>query len=384
MHDLAVNLAKNGDAVTVLCPPPTFPFGSFNRIWKPATVTHSERFRVVNLWTWQPNSPNLSKLSRMLYYAVMPILAIAWTIMNLDFHVIITSSGTTPLVWLPGLLQKRLFKKPWILDERDLLIDGAINLGFLEKNAFLTLLLRKQELICYQNCDYVLVTSENARRTVLSYGVHENKVLLIPNGAETEIFVPMTCAKKSQIIYTGNIGYAQDFDCVIAAMKEITSHNIHLVIVGEGECKQYVKDLVSANNLGDYVTFTGGLERSKLPSLLSESIAGLAPVKKLDVIQNQISAKIFDYMACGIPFVAVGGSELKQIADCSGAGFALDNDADIIAKTIIHLAKNPELGKEMGRKGRQYCEKFYNRKIMANKIKLLIRTLLNRSENNSN
>jgi glycosyltransferase involved in cell wall biosynthesis len=302
----------------------------------------------------------------------MPIIAVIWTVCNSDFDVVITSSGSSPLVWFPGLLAKLLFKKPWIVDVRDLLVDGAISLGFLESESLLTCLLRKFEFNCYLHSDFVLVTSNSARKGVLSYDIPEDRVVLIPNGADTEIFYPRCISKKRQVIYAGNIGYAQDFDCVILAMKEVANHNVHLIIVGEGEVKERLRDLVSANHLDKYVTFLDALERSKLPTLLSESIAGLAPLKKIDTIAGSIPAKVFDYMACAIPFVAFGGSDLRQIAEKSGSGFVVDNDPDALAKTIIYIAENPKLGEEMGQRGLEYCEKYYNRRLMAAKIKSLI------------
>jgi len=376
MYDLTMNLCKDGFNVTVICPPPTFPFGNFKRTWKLVSVQFSKGFKIVNLWTWQPKSVALSKLSRVAYYSIMPLLALIWSTLNNDFDCVITSSGSTPLVWFPGLFAKKLFKKAWIVDERDLLIDGAVSLGFLKKDSLLTSLLRKFESVCYQNSDYVLVTAESAQRGILSYDVSPEKVMLVPNGAETDLFYPMPVAKKRQIIYAGNLGYAQDFDCLLSAMREISNHKIRLLLVGEGEVKRKLQRMVSEMGLADSVIFMNGMERNTLPPLLCESMVGLSSWKKLDTIDGAIPAKIFDYMACAIPFVAVGGSDLKRIVVDSGAGFVVDNNPHLIAKKIIYLIDNPQVSQEMGRKGREYCEKYYNRRLMSTKMKLLINEIV--------
>ncbi len=372
MNDLATNLKKDGYDVTVLCPPPTFPFGSFKRVWKPAKIHFSNGVKVINLWTWQPKSARLSKLSRIAYYSFMPLLASTWMILNNDFDVVITSSGSSPFMWLPGLFSKKVFNKTWFIDERDLLIKGAISLGFLKKDSLITNALIKIVSLCYSTSDLILVTAESARKGVLSYGALHTKVKLIPNGAETDIFYPMPLAKKRQLIYAGNIGYAQDFDCVISAMCKLVSTGLRLIIVGEGEVKDKLRALVSRSSLEESVIFLDGVKREKLPSILSESMIGLAPLKCIETIEGSIPAKVFDYMACGVPFIAFGGSDLRVIAERSKAGFVIDADPDVLVKTILLLDNNPIVCREMGQNGRDYCEKYYNRRLMAKKIESLI------------
>lgn len=372
MNDLAANFSKDGYRITVLCPPPTFPFGAFKRSKKVAFAEFSNKVKIVHLWTWQPTSAELSKLSRVAYYLVMPMIATFWATSSKDFDVVIASSGSTPLIWLPGLAAKMVKKKRLLIDVRDLPVDSAVSLGFLQKDALITRILKIFEKKCYLSSDYVLVPTESVRKGVLANNIPQNKVMLIPNAADIDIFYPRQVKKKRQIVYAGNIGYAQDFDCVLLAMKEISKHNIQLIIIGEGEVKEQLQNQVSANNMSNYVTFTGGKDRSSLPLLLSESIAGIAPLKKLPAIEGSIPAKVFDYMACGIPFVAFGGSDLRKFAEDSGSGFVTENDPHIMASKIIFLSENAGIASEMGKKGREYCERIYNRRAMAKTIESLL------------
>ena len=374
MNDLSVYLSKDGFKVTVLCPPPTFPFGSFRRIWKPINVTYSGNVRIVRLWTWQPSSARLSMLSRLAYYSMMPLLAVFWILFNRASDVVIASTGSSPLVWLPGLINKKFNNKLFVVDVRDLPSDSAVSLGFLKSGSFLTNLLRLFENICYKHSDFISVPTGSVRKGILSFGISASKVSLIPNAADIDLFYPRLVQKKRQIVYAGNIGYAQDFDTVIDAMKKLLGKNIKLLIIGEGEVKEQLQNKVNANKLNNEVIIQGGIDREMLPSILSESIAGLAPLKNLKIIDGSIPAKVFDYMACAIPFVAFGGIDLKTIANQSGAGFVINNNSDLLADAILSLTENPQMALQMGKRGREFCEKFYNRQTMARKIesKLLL------------
>lgn len=371
MHDLAINLAKQGDKVTVLCPPPTFPFGSFKRVWNPCTIRFEDGVKIVHLWTWQPQSASVSSLSRVAYYLFMPIISSCWTNLNQDFDVILTSSGSNPFIWLPGLILKK-FSKPWIMDVRDLLVDGAISLGFLKQDGLITNLLKKLENVCYLKSNYIIVTTKAALQSIESLGVSSQKIKLIINAADLSTFKPECTTKKRQIIYAGNIGHAQDFDCILAAMKELCATNVQLLIIGEGELKRKLRATVRLQDLSKNVLVLDGIDRKKLPALLSESMVGIAPLKKINTIEESIPAKIFDYMACAIPFVAFGGSDLKKIAQITGAGIVIDNNPKDFANTIISLVNDSEKCQRMGYLGREYCEKYYNRQVMAQEIKGLI------------
>jgi colanic acid biosynthesis glycosyl transferase WcaI len=369
MNDLAANLSRDGFKVTVICPPPTFPFGSFKRTWRPVTVDNTAaNVQIVHLWTWQPQSVNVSTISRLAYYLIMPLLAVFWMIFKRDYDVVIGSTGSSPVVWLPGLLAKQFRKKLFVVDVRDLPSDSAVSLGFLEKGSLFTRFLKLFEHACYHRSDFVTAPTESVRKGVLSCGLPACKVSLIPNAADIDLFYPHSVPKKRQIVYAGNIGYAQDFDSVLSAMQYLSKSGIKLLMIGEGEVKAHLQKKVAANKLDNSIIFLGGLDRKELPSILSESIAGLAPLKNLSIIEGSIPAKVFDYMACAIPFIAFGGSDLKDIASRSGSGFVIKNDAKLLAETVLSLVQNPEMSSQMGAKGREFCERFYNRRAMAKQI----------------
>ena len=179
-------------------------------------------------------------------------------------------------------------------------------------------------------------------------------------------FYPEYKSKKDQIIYAGNVGHAQDLEsCILAIKKIIKYKDIKLIIVGDGDIRKDLEDLVVQENLEDYVIFTGLINRSKIPEMIAESLIGLAPLKKLECLDYAAPTKIFEYMGCGIPFLGCGIGEIERLAKESNAGIIADNDPDSIANSIINLIDNPKKSKEMGDNGIKYVEKYYNRKIIS-------------------
>ncbi|BBL66858.1 glycosyltransferase family 4 protein [Methanoculleus chikugoensis] len=370
IYDTAAHLAKLGIGVTVLAPHPTFPTGSFPRTWKRSDVQEVDGIRVVRLWTWQPGSGDPGFASRMAYYLSFPVHAALWLLFTrIRFDAIMTSAP--PLfTGIPGYVLKRTSRVKWILDIRDLWIDASIGLGFLREGSLYERLSRRFEQACLDQADLVGVTTEElGRRISLRYRVTAPMELL-PNGVNTEFFRPTDGGKKRQIIYAGNVGHAQDLDKVALAVKSMNgTYNLKFVIVGDGDTRKSLEGLVKAESLTDSVIFTGILPREEIPRLLSESLVGVAPLKRLVNLEYAAPTKAYEYMACGIPFVGCGNGEIAHLAKESGAGVIAENTPEAIAATLSKLLDDPEKMEEMGRRGREYVAKHYDRRSVALKLK---------------
>lgn len=373
IYDMAVNLSKQDLDIVVLSPPPTFPTGSFKRTWKLLASRDIDGIKNSQIWTWQPVSRDPKFLDRIAYYLIFPLCACFWILANYNrFDIIITSSP--PLfTGIPGFMAKKLFNKPWILDVRDRWIDASISLGFLKKGSLYEKLSRNFERLCYTNSDLIAVTTRELGKKVSSSEEIAHKIVLIPNGVDTDYFYPLSKIKKNQIIYAGNVGYAQDLDKVIIALKQIIKkHDLRLLIVGDGDIKEQLEEVVKKEGLEDNVIFTGVMPRDKIPQLLSESLIGLAPLKKMETLEYAVPTKAYEYMACGIPFLGCGNGEILSLAVESGAGVIVDNTPEAIAKEVLKLLNNREEIELMGKNGRNFVKSNYDRKGIALKLKQCI------------
>lgn len=373
IYDMSINLIKLGLDVTVVSPPPSFPHGTFKRTWKLINYRNIEGIENVNLWTWQPNSRDPGFLSRISYYIIFPINALAWSSIHFkDFEIIITSSP--PLfTGIPGYGFSKLFLKSWILDVRDRWIDASISLGFLKKGSFYEKISRIFESLCYRNADLIAVTTRELGNKISIKGYIQKKIILAPNGVDTDLFYPFEVQKKNQIIYAGNIGYAQDLDKVILAMAEINkTYDLKMLLVGDGDTRQQLEQLAKDEGLEDRIIFAGMTPRENIPKMISESLVGLAPLKKMETLEYAVPTKAYEYLACGIPFIGCGKGEISKLAAKSGGGIIADNSSGAIANAIIELISNPQKCRDMGRNGRDYVKNFYDRKSIAFRLKQAI------------
>ncbi|KUG21113.1 glycosyltransferase [hydrocarbon metagenome] len=358
-----------GIGVTVVAPHPTFPAGTFPRIWKPSAVQTIDGVEVVRLWTWQPASRDPGFIPRMLYYLIFPLHAALWLLPDPRRYDVIITSAPPLFTGIPGFAAKKIWKVKWVHDIRDLWIDASISLGFIKEGSIFERMSRGFEQLCLSHADLIGVTTAELGRRIASRYRVSAPVELLPNGVNTDLFRPSPTKKKNQIIYAGNVGHAQDLDKVIIAVKSVNGrYNLKFLIVGDGDTRQELERLADAENVRDSVVFTGPVPREQVPLMLSESLLGIAPLKNLENLEYAAPTKAYEYMACGIPFLGCGNGEIAHLARDSGAGIIADNTPEAIASALAALLDDPERAEAMGRRGRKYVQDHCDRRTSALKL----------------
>jgi colanic acid biosynthesis glycosyl transferase WcaI len=366
IYDMAYNLTIMGVNVHVISPFPTFPTGTFPRTWKKSSESRINGIDVTNVWAWQPISKDPGFVSRISYYLLFPIHASFWVLIHGKKYDTIITSSPPLFVHIPGLLTKKITGKKWVMDVRDLWIDASISLGFLKKGSILEKVTRLFEKKCLISSDAIGVTTQELGRRLSDEPEVRKKTHHIPNGVDTDFFYPHPLEKKNQIVYAGNIGYAQDLDLVIRAVQLVNQQqHLEFVIAGGGDTQSDLKNLVTSLNLQELVHFSGILPREDIPKLFSESLIGIAPLKYLQSLEYAAPTKVYEYMSCCIPFIGCGKGEIQDIANESGAGIIAENSPEKIAEVILQLLNDPGKRDRMGGSGRKFVEQQFTRKAIA-------------------
>lgn len=88
---------------------------------------------------------------------------------------------------------------------------------------------------------------------------------------------------------------------------------------------------------------------------------GLAVLQPIGQYVDALPTKLFEYMSLGIPVVAADYPQCRRVVEESGCGFVVDpTDARAIGNAIAKLANDPEMAKEMGRRGRAEVVRRFN------------------------
>lgn len=374
MSDMAGKLAGNGVEVTVLAPHATFPAGTHKRSWRWRRETTLGRVTVIHLLAWQPASRDPGFLSRIAYYLTFPIHAALWLLFNPKRYDAVLSTMPPVFTSIAGLTAKAVHRrKRFLVDVRDLWVDAAVSLGFVKERSLMTRATRKLEGASYRKAELVSVTTPTLKRRLMDrYGLPDDRIIIVPNGVDTDHFRPAGIPTRRHFVYTGILGHAQDLDTVLRALAEVRAlgRDARVVIAGDGETRPELEALTQELDIGKHVDFLGMIPRENVPQLMSSAIAGLAPIRDDESLDYAVPTKAYEYLACGIPFIGTGGAEgeFQSLAKESGGGIVVPRNVDAMTAAMLRLIDHPAEAHAMGKRGRTYAVEHCDRGTIARRF----------------
>lgn len=210
--------------------------------------------------------------------------------------------------------------------------------------------------------------TKNAISRSLSKSAQSSMVRIAP-GIDTSHFAPVADGEvlkreldlegKRVIVSVGRLVHRKGQDTLVESMPLILQRfpDAHLLFVGVGPHLEYIHKRAIQLGVLANISFVGRVQYHELPRFISvgeifampsrSRLAGLE-VEGLGIVYLEASA-------CGLPIVGgMSGGAPDALLE-GETGFAVDGlKPDRVAEAIIRLLDDPELGKKMGQRGRQW------------------------------
>jgi glycosyltransferase involved in cell wall biosynthesis len=110
----------------------------------------------------------------------------------------------------------------------------------------------------------------------------------------------------------------------------------------------------------------------QVPALLAAADICLVPLRDVPLFATFIPSKMFEYLAAAKPVIGSVTGEPAQILREAGAMVVPPEDAEALAAAIASLAGDPARRAAMGRSGRAYVEKFFDRAELAREYRKIL------------
>ena len=287
----------------------------------------------------------------------------------------ILTFGTSPItVALTSLFFSKIKNARTIIWVLDLWPDILKDLNIIT-NKFMLNLLSKITNFTYRSHDIILAQSESFLRQIIK---HNKNTIYFPSWPETikinELNNELEDIKLDKfknyfkIVFTGNIGQAQDFDRIIKLAKILKEQNVIFIIVGKGRKFEYFKKIKLLDNI-DNIIFMGNYPLEKMCYFHEIADALILTLNSGDALNKTIPGKLSTYMMAGKPIIGVIDGEAKNIINASKSGICLDLSDDKYIekiKTFVNLDKQ-EL-KILGNNAKSYTVKFFNKQKILNDL----------------
>ncbi len=394
--ELARHWAQAGHSVSVLTGFPNHPTGVVPDEWRARLrrLTFREKVNGVDVFrTWLWALPNRKAHERMRNYASFCLSAGLRGLFLPRPDVVIATSPQL-LVALAGWWLAFARQIPFVFEVRDLWPESLTAVGMGNEDSLLHHALAAVAGFLYERADRIVVVTPSFREHLVKHWrVPEEKIAVVENGVETDLFSPQSPAADDSLrrqlgaqgkflaCYVGTMGMAHGLETLLDAAAELQLHNSNVLflLVGEGAEKARIKALAQARGLTN-VCFLDQQPRERIPAFISASDACLVLLKKTEVFKTVIPTKMLEFMSCARPVIIGVDGQARQIVEAAGAGLAIEpENAGALVDAIGQLTANPERGIQLGQKGREHILRYYTRGRTAEKYIEVLQRLLKKS-----
>ena len=258
----------------------------------------------------------------------------------------------------------------WVLD---LWPDILFELKIIKNIIFYKIVSRISKFI-YQNFDYILSQSESFRKRISIYNNNNNLFPAWPEEIEYDKEyknLKYKNDKSFKIIFTGNVGEAQNFDQVVKAAKILKERDdIKWIIVGTGRELDKINKIIVEEKIQNFI-----LEGQKSLADIHyyHSIADILfiSLKSGSAISSTIPGKLQTYLSSNKFILGMIEGEAKRVIEDSRMGLCVHpNRPDDLAKKILYLKNHPEILNKINNSnsGKEYLDKYFNKKVILQNL----------------
>ena len=357
----------------MLCETPNYPngvfFSGYNNSFK-TVEKKSQFFTIIRSKAFATDRKTFVK--KIAHYITFMISATINSRKLVNYDLVIISSP--PLfTGAIGLFFKKILKNDYWLDIRDLWPESALELNQINKG-FLYTIGKKLEEKIYESAKGFIFPVPAFKSYLKNYSnkISKKPMIELLNGVSEDFIKNIDSSttstdQKFTVLYSGNMGLAQDLSTIVEAAKLLKKYDIFFRFIGDGVCKSEIELL--ARSLKNKIYFHDSLKRKDLISFIKKSSVCLVPLKSKKLFNTALPSKMFEYMACAKPVILGVRGEAKKIINASNAGMAIEpENPKMLSQAILTYYNNKEKCKIDGENGMTYVIKNLSKEMLISKM----------------
>lgn len=378
VNDIAFELIKKDYEITVITAIPDYPQGKFYSGYsffkrRREIVNGAVVIRLPIIPRGKGNRPAL--FFNYISYFLSVFFFTLFHAVNNKYDAVFVHLTSPFFVGIPAVILKHRQKIPLVFWALDLWPESLSSAGGIKNRLFLGFLTKIVRYV-YSNCDKILIGSHGFKNSICGKGDFFDKLVYFPNWAETIVsskefyeyqqIEPFVNFDKNDfiILFTGNIGEAQNLDCVLDVAAEFKNNTaLKFVFIGDGRRKE---DLVAKMNilgLSKSVFFTGRFPLDSMPGFMKLADVLFVSLKDEYCFNLTVPSKVQFYMSQGKPILAMlngDGADLIREAQCGITVPA--NDSAALKTAIDNLLQMPkEVLINFGTNGGKYYDRHFRK-----------------------
>jgi glycosyltransferase involved in cell wall biosynthesis len=238
-----------------------------------------------------------------------------------------------------------------ITRDRDIALQAATTKGhkWLINRWYIFLVMQKKVV---QNLHYIVTVSKQSQQDIAeAFECPSEKINIIPNGIDTEIFKPQSHIKRKpwQLITTASSDQPlKGLNVLLNALDilRVEFPQLKLVVIGKLKPEGATEKELHSLQLVNAVEFKSGISTEELVAVYAESTIAIVPS-----LYEGFGLPAAEALACGIPLVCSDGGALPEVVG-DAAYLVKAGDVDQLANAISHLLNNEDACNALSLAGR--------------------------------
>lgn len=213
--------------------------------------------------------------------------------------------------------------------------------------------LRRSDLV-------VTLSDDLADKLGRNYGVDPVSMHILPLGVDVDKFEPRSDEHDAQLslVYVGTINEIRGLDTFVEALGRLdreTRSKLRFDLIGGGD-DQYIDDLLASIDEtlpGLTFEYHGYVDHDAVPRVAGKSDVAISLLPGLESFNVSSPAKIYEYLALGLPVVATDIPAHRRIlTDGEDSIIVSQEDPDAVAAAIETLLHQPDRVKQSSERAR--------------------------------
>ena len=216
--------------------------------------------------------------------------------------------------------------------------------------------------------DCIVCLTDYERKLVRSFGIH-NRIEVIPNGVDLNLFHPATKKEANTISWVGRMVPEKGLEHLLMAMQHVIREvrDARLLLVGDGPMMPKLRNLASELGVDQNCVFLGNKSRVEVAQILSRSTVFAFPS-----LREGFPKAILEAMACGNVVVSSNLPQISEIIEAAQDGYFVDpSDHLQFASSIIACLQDTDFARRCESTMRRIAEERFNVEKIARKYEEL-------------
>jgi colanic acid/amylovoran biosynthesis glycosyltransferase len=224
-------------------------------------------------------------------------------------------------------------------------------------------------LILMNSKQTITVCDFNRKYIIDTYGVPEEKIVVIRCGIAPDFFKPVDHDDRTRglIVSVGRLHYHKAFHVLIDACRLLADRGVPFIcrIIGDGELRKELEAQIERLRLSSSVQLTGAMSNEEVRSnmLVAEIFAMSSAVET-------VGLAAVEALASELPVVATGIFGVPEMIRAGETGYLCETgNPECIAEYLEKLLSREDLRMSMGKKGRALVMQEHNLPVQVAKLK---------------